>query len=126
MIWPGNKYKQLNQLYSIFPKDINNFIDLFCGGLDVSININASNKYANDINKNIIDIYQAFQKQSLEQLMEYIDLRIQEFTLSRFNAEGFLQYRELYNTNSSYHTPIDLFILSRFSYNNEIRINTYN
>ena len=39
MNWPGNKFKLLNQLEPLFPTNINNFIDLFCGGLDVSCNV---------------------------------------------------------------------------------------
>ena len=123
MNYVGNKYKYLKQLHEIFPKSINNFIDLFCGGTDVSINTPAITKYANDINTNIIDIYKSFQQHSIEEILSFIDQRIKEFSLSRQNSEGFLQYRELYNTNENYRTPLDLFTLSRFSFNNKISFN---
>jgi len=55
--------------------------------------------------------------------MEFINARIKEFQLTRFNAEGFLKYRDLYNTNPEYHTPLDLFVLSRFAFNNKISFN---
>lgn len=126
MNYMGNKYKLLKQLYTYFPKNINNFIDLFCGGTDVSINTPAKIKYANDINTNIIEIYQALQHLSIEEVMNFINKRIKEFKLTRFNSEGFLQYRDLYNTNKDYRTPLDLFILSRFSFNNKISFNTDN
>ena len=124
MNYVGNKYKLLNQLYQYFPTTINNFIDLFCGGLDVSINTIANNKYANDINENIIGIYKSFQNHSIEDIFAFIETRIKEFKLTRFNIEGYLQYRELYNININYHTPLDLFTLSRFSFNNKISFNT--
>lgn len=124
MNYVGNKYKLLKQIQPLFPTNINNFIDLFCGGTDVSINTEAINKYANDINTNIINIYIAFQNKNIDEIMEFINTRIKEFSLTRFNAEGFLQYRDLYNTNPDYHTPIDLFTLSRFSFNNKISFNT--
>lgn len=123
MNYVGNKYKYLKQLHEIFPKSINNFIDLFCGGTDVSINTPAITKYANDINTNIINIYKSFQQHSIEEVLSFIDQRIKEFSLSRQNSEGFLQYRELYNTNENYRTPLDLFTLSRFSFNNKISFN---
>lgn len=126
MNYIGNKYKLLNQLYQYFPTTINNFIDLFCGGLDVSINTIANNKYANDINENIINIYKSFQNHSIEDIFTFIETRIKEFKLTRFNIEGYLQYRELYNININYHTPLDLFTLSRFSFNNKISFNTNN
>ena len=123
MNYVGNNYKLLKQLYPLFPTNINNFIDLFCGGADVSINTLAVNKYANDINTNIIDIYKAFQNKSIDEIMEFINSRIKEFQLTRFNAESFLKYRDLYNTNLEYHTPLDLFVLSRFAFNNKISFN---
>ena len=123
MNYVGNKYKLLKQLYPLFPTNINNFIDLFCGGTDVSINTQAVNKYANDINTNIVDIYKVFQSKSIDEVMEFINARIKEFQLTRLNAEGFLKYRDLYNTNPEYHTPLDLFVLSRFAFNNKISFN---
>ena len=126
MNYVGNKYKLLKQLYQFFPTEINNLIDLFCGGTDVSINTIAKNKYANDINNNIIDIYRAFQTNTIDEVMEFANKRIKEFSLTRFNAEGFLKYRDLYNTNPNYQTPLDLFVISRFSFNNKISFNTNN
>ena len=124
MNYIGNKYKYLKQIQPLFPKNINNFIDLFCGGTDVSINTQAKYKYANDINENIINIYKTFQEKSIEEVLMFIDSRIKEFKLTRQNVDGFLEYRNLYNTNNIYHTPLDLFTLSRFSFNNKISFNT--
>lgn len=41
-----NKYIILDQIKVYFPDNINNFVDLFCGGLDVTINIETKNKFA--------------------------------------------------------------------------------
>lgn len=123
MNYTGNKYKQMNQLHNIFPNNINNLIDLFCGGTDVSINTPAINKYANDINENIINIYKSFQNNSIEEVLRFIDKRIKEFKLNRQNIDGYTNYRNLYNTTTEYHTPLDLFTLSRFSFNNKISFN---
>lgn len=120
----GNKYRELPQLLQIFPRDINNFIDLFTGGGDVAANITANNIIANDINKPVIEILQDFQKYSLEDMMNYINSRIDEFNLSKTNEDGYLRYRALYNTaNSGYDTPLDLFTITRFSFNQIIRFN---
>lgn len=120
----GNKYRALPQLLQIFPKNINTFFDLFTGGGDVIANVEAKYKIANDINKPVIEILQSFQQHSLPEIMNYIDYRIEEFDLSKTNEEGYLNYRILYNTqNSGYDTPLDLFTLTRFSYNQIIRFN---
>ena len=42
----GGKFKLLPQILPLFPKEINNFVDMFCGGLNVAANIKAKNVYA--------------------------------------------------------------------------------
>ena len=126
MNYPGNKYKLLNQILPLFPSSINNFIDLFCGGLDITCNVTANIKYANDIDSHIIDIYKAFQQINYDDLIKFINNRINEFNLTRYNYEGFINNRNAYNKNENYHTPLDLFTLSRFSFNNLIRFRNNN
>lgn len=57
MNYLGNKYKLLSQMLQIFPKDIDNFYDLFAGGLDVSLNVDAKTIIANDKHKDLIWLY---------------------------------------------------------------------
>lgn len=123
--WVGNKYKQLPQLMKIFPDKINNFIDLFCGGCDVAQNMlaRANHVYANDVNKLVIDIMLEFQNKPIEEVLAFIDMRIKQFDLTKTNKEGYLKYRDLYN-DGTYSTPLDLFTLARFSFNNNMRFNS--
>ena len=37
----GNKYRIINSIQECFPEEIDTFVDLFCGGCDVSINTQA-------------------------------------------------------------------------------------
>jgi site-specific DNA-adenine methylase len=55
--YTGGKWKLMEYLLNVFPLNINNFIDLFCGGLNVSLNVKANQIYANDIYQPVIDIY---------------------------------------------------------------------
>lgn len=119
----GNKYQIITQLFDIFPNNINTFIDFFSGGCDVVTNIQAKEKIAIDINEYIMEILQEFQNKSLEEILNFIENRIKEFDLSKINEEGFLKYREYYNTIPEYHTPLDLYTLSRFSFHFTIRFN---
>lgn len=119
----GNKFRQLFQLLELFPNNINNFLDLFCGGCDVSVNVDAKNITAVDSNQHLIEILQSFQNNSLNDILSFIDSRIQEFNLSKLNQEGYATYQQLYNTTKEYNTPLDLFILSRYSFSNIIRFN---
>ena len=121
--WIGNKDLIMPQLLQIFPQDNIYFIDYFCGGCDVITNVNAQHKIAIDVNKYLIEILQEFQTHSLEKIVNFIEQRIDEFQLSKENEEGFLKYREAYNTNSAYHTPLDLYTLTRFSFHFTMRFN---
>ena len=47
--YTGGKYSILKDILPNFPKNINTFIDLFAGGLNVGININANTIIYNDI-----------------------------------------------------------------------------
>lgn len=61
----GGKYKLLNQLFPFFPRKINNFVDLFAGGCNVGVNINANKTYLNDNLIYLIEMFKLFQKNSI-------------------------------------------------------------
>ena len=42
--YTGGKYKLLPQILPLFPKEIDCFVDLFCGGCNVGINRNCNKK----------------------------------------------------------------------------------
>lgn len=121
--WIGNKNKIMPQLQSIFPKNIDTLVDYFCGGCDVAINTPAKNKIGIDVNEYLMDILKSFQQYSLKEIIDFIEMRIDEFNLSKENEEGFLLYREKYNTDSNYQTPLDLYTLTRFSFHFTMRFN---
>lgn len=120
MNYTGGKYKILGDIIPLFPKRINNFIDLFAGGLDVSINTDAKNIYCNDINVYLMEIYETISVCDIEWILSYIVSKIDEFELSKQNREGFIAFREHYNKTR---IPLDLFVLTCFSFNHQIRFN---
>ena len=122
MNYIGNKYRLLPQMLEIFPKETDTFLDLFCGGLDVSVNVNARKIYANDINYCLIGIYQAFQSQKAADVIEYLTAREREYTLSKTNADGYIALRKAYNEGER--NPLDLFLLMNYAFNYQIRFNT--
>ena len=48
MNYIGGKFKLLPQILPLFPKKINKFVDLFCGGCNVAINTKANKIKANE------------------------------------------------------------------------------
>ncbi len=126
--YTGGKYKLLKQILPLFPADIGRFIDLFTGGANVAVNVNAEQIIANDIEKRIIDIYKTFQTMDINAVLGNIDRIINQFSLSMENAEGYNRMRELYNkaiTNDwPYKLDIALFVLICYSFNHQFRFNS--
>lgn len=116
----GGKAKILDQILPIFPKEIDNFIDLFAGGCNVGINVNANKVYFNDNLTYLIELYQTLQENDLDTTILHIENRIKQFELSLTNEEGYKKMREKYNKQKN---PLDLFVLIAFSFNHQIRFN---
>lgn len=116
----GGKYKLLSQLMPRLPKSINTFVDLFCGGGNVGVNAECKKLIFNDINTILIDMFRVFASMNLEDLLNQIDKTITTWNLSMTNEEAFVKFREHYNKTRN---PIDLYVLSCFSFNYQFRFN---
>lgn len=116
----GGKYKLLPQLLPLFPKNINTFVDLFCGGCNVGINVNANKIVFNDNLVFLIELYKKFLTLDNEEIVLHIESRIKEFNLSLTNEYGYKSMRTLYNKEKN---PLDLFVLVAYSFNHQIRFN---
>lgn len=116
----GGKAKILNQILPLFPTEIDNFIDLFAGGCNVGINVDAEKIYFNDNLTYLIEMYKAFQENDLDTTIQHIENRINEFKLSLTNEDGYKEMRKKYNEQKN---PTDLFVLIAFSFNHQIRFN---
>lgn len=118
--YTGGKYKLLPQLLPLFPSKIKTFVDLFAGGFNVGINIRASHILLNDNLTYLIDLYRYISCHNLDYIISYIENRINEYNLTFQNQEGYLSLRFEYNRTG---LPLDLFILTAFSFNHQIRFN---
>lgn len=97
MNYIGGKHKLLPQILPLFPKDINTFVDLFCGGFNVGVNVKANKIIGNDLCKEVIEVYKGIQKEGLENSLNLIKNEISKYNLSKTNEEGFKQIRSFYN-----------------------------
>lgn len=116
----GGKYKLLPQILPLFPKQINTFVDLFCGGCNVGINVNAPKIIFNDNILYLIELYRVFYNKSINDILNHIESRIREYQLSLTNEQGYKLFRQLYNQQRN---SLDLFILTAYSFNHQIRFN---
>ncbi len=128
MNYTGGKYKLLPQILPLFPSEINTFVDLFTGGGNIAVNVNANRIIANDFEPHIIEIYKTFQKYEIEELIKTIELAIQRFGLTIENADNFNNFRAYYNKHIedgySFIMPIMLYVLICYSFNHQFRFNS--
>lgn len=145
--YTGGKFKLLPQILPKFPSQINTFIDLFCGGGNVGVNINCNRVIFNDINRDVIYLLQTLKNVEKESIFAWINDIITEYELSdvskngydyyncdsakgvgSYNKERFLKLREDFNQTEivDYHYYIKLYVLIVFSFNNQIRFNSNN
>ena len=121
MNYTGGKYKLLNQILPLFPKDINTFIDLFAGGCNLAINVNANRIIANDLCSEVISVYKGIQDGNTEENIKMIEKIINKYNLSKENKEGYLELRNNYNNgNKEWYV---FYTLLAYSFNNQIRFN---
>ena len=128
MNYTGGKYKLLPQILPFFPTEINTFVDLFTGGGNIAVNVNANKIIANDFEPHIIGIYKTFQKYEIEELIKTIEVAIQAFGLTIENADNFNNFRAYYNKHIedgySFIMPIMLYVLICYSFNHQFRFNS--
>lgn len=141
--YTGGKYKLMNQFQKIFPENINTFVDMFCGGGNVSINISAKNIIAVDNQFNLIELFKFFQLNSYQNVEKKIDEFLEKYNLSNsmkngysyyncdsskglgsFNKIGFEKLRKDFNENiftDNESQNIAFFTLTTYAFNNQIR-----
>lgn len=116
----GGKYKILPQIFPLFPKDVDCFVDLFAGGANVGINSTAKSIILNDNLVYLVEMYDALTKTSKNDVLSHIQDVIRKYELSLTNTDGYNRFREHYNTTRN---PLDLLVLTFFSFNHQIRFN---
>lgn len=122
MNYTGCKFKLLPQILPLFPNNINKFYDVFGGGCNVSINIDAKNIIYNDIVHYIVNMFKELKSEpSLDMCLCKIHNIINKYELSPTNLNGFLELRKDYNCGAR--TWDMFFVLVVHSFNNQFRFN---
>lgn len=140
----GGKYKLLSQILPLFPKKIDTFVDLFCGGCNVGVNVCANKIIYNDINKYLVHLYDTFKTLDKKSIFDWIYGIIDKYNLSlvsqngykyynsdsirglgEYNREKFLKLRQDFNESNTYddYYYLMFYVLIVYSFNNQIRFN---
>lgn len=91
--YTGGKYKLLPQFENIFPKEINTFVDFFCGGGNVAVNSNAKKIIAIDKEESLIKILDLFKNYDYMDIVNKVDTIIEKYNLSNTYKNGYKFYR---------------------------------
>lgn len=145
--YTGGKYKLMSQLDTHFPDNIDTFVDLFTGGANVAINVQAANYLAYDKNDSLIQLFDYFKHHTYASIEREIESIIAHYQLSdttkngyafygcesssglgKANSEAYKRLRKDYN-EKKYHTfskEMLFYTMLVFSFNNQIRFNKQN
>ena len=142
--YTGGKFRLLPQILPLFPQQIDTFVDLFCGGCNVGINVEAKKHIYNDANLRLIYLLHTLKNLDKNITLEMIHEVIKKYDLSlvskhcyayygcesnkglvTYNKERFLRLRDDFNKLEvdDYYYYIMLFVLIVYSFNNQIRFN---
>lgn len=143
--YTGGKFKLLPQILPLFPKKIEHFFDIFCGGCNVGINVDCNQVTLIDSNAPLIYLYQTFQNLEKDEIFKWIYQIISNYGLSlvsrngyefyncesnvglgEYNREPFNRLRDDFNkcTVLDYHYYVMLYVIIVYAFNNQIRFNS--
>lgn len=143
--YTGGKYKLLNQIIPIFPKDLDLFVDLFSGGANVGVNVNAKRIVCVDKQKEIIRVMDLFKKYEDGYIIDKLEKIIGKYNLSNsllngyetykctsdkglgsYNKSKYLDLRNDYNSMIEDSVEKDFLFLTLviYGFNNQIRFNS--
>lgn len=146
--YTGGKFKLLPQILPLFPENINTFVDLFCGGCNVGINIDCKSVIYNDLDRNLLYLYNTFKNLDKQSVFDWIYEIINKYELSlvsengydyykcdsskglgKYNKDKFLKLRADFNKkkqkgNYDYYYYVMLYVIIVYAFNNQIRFNS--
>ena len=141
----GDKFKLLSQLKENFPKDIDRFIEPFCGGGSVFLNTQANQYLLNDIDTNMVALHKLLitYSHNEEKFWHSIQTLIERYALSatyfgkdvpqelrkefpktyfaKYNKDAYTHLRSDFNANKT--NTLLLYLLLIYGFNHMIRFN---
>lgn len=121
----GGKSEMMNFLKDYMPQKINRFVDLFAGGFNVGVNINADEIIYNDCNFKVKQLIETFRDVETYELYKYIVSTIKKYKLEKENKEAYNKARQDYNhPEPPIRDPRLLYVLVLYGFQQQIRFNS--
>lgn len=119
--YSGSKDRLMLQITKYLPGHIDSFIDVMGGAFNVGVNVVASEVVYNENNRYVYEITNMLLNTSPKKILIHIKNQIKKFNLIRNNTETYNKFRAIYNNQQN---AMDLFVLSMFSFQNQLRFNS--
>lgn len=119
--YSGSKNRLMPQIITHLPVNIDTFIDVMGGAFNVGINIVANKVIYNEYNNYVYGIIKYLLESNPSKVLSYSKKNIREFNLDNGKKIAYNDFRSKYNKNQK---PKDLFILSMFAFQNQLRFNS--
>lgn len=116
--YTGGKFKLLPQILPLFPEQIDTFVDLFGGGANVSLNVDADVIIYNDIIPYVGTFLDNLRGN--HNFIKWIENEISIRGLSKSNVEAFVKLRDDYNKSKDWKL---FYLLTCYSFNYQFRFN---
>lgn len=121
--YSGSKDTLLSTIYKELPKHVGTFVDSMGGAFNVGANVFATEKVVyNEYNPFVFPVIKMLLEQDKGTLIQSIEDTIQDNMLEKTKKEEYLEFRKKYNHIQK--TPLNLFVLHMFAFQNLIRFNS--
>ena len=119
--YTGSKNYIFDKIIENLPLKISSFVDAMGGAFNVGVNIVADKEVVyNEYNPYVYDIVKLILAYDKKELVAEIKQLVYQFGLEKCNKENYIAFRDYYNRNQS---PLLLFILQMFCFQNQLRFN---
>lgn len=124
--YQGGKYDLIDFIKDNLPTGrMKRFVDLFGGGYNVGINIDAEQNIYNEYNNKVVELIQSFKNTETADLVKYILRTKKRYDLEPANKDAYLRLRTKYNkTDIAKRDPKMLYLLVLYGFNQQIRFNS--
>jgi adenine-specific DNA-methyltransferase len=124
--YQGGKHDLINFIKENLPQTkIKRFIDVFGGGYNVGLNVNASQIIYNDYNHKVVELIEMFKNTETNDLIKYFLSIQKKYKLDCGKKDAYIKLRDKYNSfDLSKRDPKMLYILILYSFNQQIRFNS--
>jgi|AntRauTorckE6833_2_1112554.scaffolds.fasta_scaffold02303_6 adenine-specific DNA-methyltransferase len=118
--YSGSKNYLMKDITKILPQHITDFVDVMGGAFNVGANIVSDRLFYNEYHPYVFGIIKYLLSTSREKIVKYSEKIITEFGLNNSLKEQYNNFRDIYNNDQK---TKDLFVLTMFCFQNQIRFN---